>query len=63
MAQASGESEQAFAARQPALLGLYVVKFNPEYDSGDVAATYAASQDVIFAEPNFYAYNGGFQAL
>jgi serine protease len=56
VAQASGESVRTFEASQPALLGLYVVKFNPDYDSGDVANAYSANPDVIFAEPNFYAY-------
>jgi serine protease len=56
VAQASGETARAFGERQPALLGLYVVTFNPDYDAADVASAYAANPDVIYAEPNFYAY-------
>jgi serine protease len=56
LAQASGEGVQAFAAREPSLLGLYVVSFSPQYDPGEVAAAYQADSSVIYAEPNFYAY-------
>jgi serine protease len=56
LAQASGEGVQAFAAREPSLLGLYVLSFDPQYDPGEVAAAYQADPDIIYAEPNFYAY-------
>ncbi len=56
VAQAAGEGVRTFAERQPALLGLYVVSFDPQYDPNDVATAYAATADVIYAEPNFYAY-------
>jgi serine protease len=56
LAEASGESVQAFAAREPSLLGLYVVSFDPQHDPNAVAAAYQADPDVVYAEPNFYAY-------
>ena len=59
VAQASGETLLAMAAREPALLGLYVAKFDPGTDPAAVAAAYDAEPSVIYAEPNYYAYASG----
>lgn len=56
LAQASGESIQQFAAREPALLGIYVLSFDTQHDPNTVAAAYQAEPNVIYAEPNHYAY-------
>jgi serine protease len=56
LAQAEGEGVQAFAARQPRLVGLYVASFDPELDPEAVASAYAENEDVAYAEPNYYAY-------
>ena len=59
VAQASGETLLSMAARQPALLGLYVARFDPETDPDTVAAAYDAELGVIYAEPNYYVYASG----
>ncbi len=59
VAQASGETLLSLAARQPALLGLYVARFDPETDPVAVAAAYDAEPSVIYAEPNYYVYASG----
>jgi len=56
VADALGEEAQAFAVSEPALAGLYVVSFDPQYDPNAVASAYAAEAGVEYAEPNYYAY-------
>jgi serine protease len=56
VAEAAGEEIRSFAQREPALLGLYVVTFDPRHEPGAVAAAYEAEANVVYAEPNFYAY-------
>jgi serine protease len=56
LAQAVGERVQSFAIRRPDLLGLYLVSFDPQLDSNAVASAFAADPDVVYAEPNYYAY-------
>lgn len=59
VAQASGETLLSMAARQPALLGLYVAGFDSATDPVAVAAAYDAEPGVIYAEPNYYVYASG----
>jgi len=56
LAEASGESVRSLAERQPAILGLYVVSYEAEVAPETVAAAYASEPNVIYAEPNCYAY-------
>ena len=56
LAQASGETVQSLVARQPELLGLFVLNFDPQHDPNAVALAYQAETSVIYAEPNYYAY-------
>lgn len=56
VAEAAGEELDTLAIRQPGLLSLYVVSFDPQYDPNEVASAYEASPSVIYAEPNYIAY-------
>ena len=56
VAEAMGETARALAARQPNLVGLYLARFDPQNDPQAVAAAYDADPNVVYAEPNYYAY-------
>ncbi|MDW8072283.1 MAG: S8 family serine peptidase, partial [Anaerolineae bacterium] len=56
LAEASGASVRSLAERQPALLGLYLVSYEADVTPETVAAAYASEPNVVFAEPNYYAY-------
>ena len=56
LADASGESLRSMAERQPAIMGLYLVSYEADVTPETVAAAYAGEPNVIFAEPNYYAY-------
>jgi serine protease len=56
LAEASGEDIRSMAERQPAMMGLYLVSYEAEMPAETVAAAYADEPNVIYAEPNYYAY-------
>lgn len=56
LAEASGESTRSMAERQPAVMGLYLVSYEADVTPETVAAAYAGEPNVVFAEPNYYAY-------
>ncbi|PWH15691.1 MAG: hypothetical protein DDG58_10680 [Ardenticatenia bacterium] len=56
LADASRESLRSMAERQLAVMGLYLVSYEADVTPETVAAAYASEPNVIFAEPNYYAY-------
>ena len=56
VAGAVGMSVDSMAASRPTVMSLYIAGYEAKVDPEVVAAAYRSNPDVIYAEPNFYAY-------